>query len=482
MSKHRRRRHSRRAEHARATAAKRTVLAGAGLSLGATLIGGASAQAADFTASNLNDSGAGSLRQAILDANAAPGADRVLFQSTLTGQITLGSELPITDATQVLGPGPDKLTISGNNSTRIFNVDVSSAPNTPVTISGLKLTAGSTDSGTASGAAIGNKYADLTVANAVISQNRATNLGGGIANLGGRLMLRSSTVSANGAGSPGGGVFHEVGSSSLGLTIENSTITGNSTDSRGGGATFSGSAAAPLSIRNSTISGNSGAGPTYGGGGLFIDGGSSRTMVNTIVADNTAPVAPDINSFQGTTLDASFSLIEDPSGAEITGGPNIFGADPKLGPLADNGGPTPTQALLVGSPAIDQGQASGFDQRGAPRPFDLAGIALAGDNDADIGAYERVLCGKALVNEIGTAGKDKISGTSGPDGILGLGGKDTLKGLAGKDGLCGGPGKDKLKGGGGNDTLLGQAGKDILIGGKGKDKLKGGKGKDKETQ
>jgi Ca2+-binding RTX toxin-like protein len=183
-----------------------------------------------------------------------------------------------------------------------------------------------------------------------------------------------------------------------------------------------------------------------------------------------------------STLDASFSLIEDPSGADITGGPNIFNLDPGLLPLADNGGPTPTHALNVGSPAIDQGLASGADQRGAPRPFDLAGVALAGDNNADIGAYERVLCGKALVNEVGTAGADRITGGSGPDGILGLGGKDKLKGRAGKDGLCGGPGKDKLKGGKGNDLLRGEAGKDTLIGGKGKDKLKGGKGKDKEKQ
>jgi hypothetical protein len=193
-------------------------------------------------------------------------------------------------------------------------------------------------------------------------------------------------------------------------------------------------------------------------------------------------VAPDVSTYSGNTLDASFGLIENPSGATITGGPNIFGQDPKLGPLADNGGPTPTQALELGSPAIDQGQASGVDQRGAPRPFDFAGIALAGSNQADIGAYERVLCGGKLVNEIGTAANDVIAGTAGSDGILGLGGKDTLKGLAGNDGLCGGPGKDKLKGGKGNDTLLGQAGKDTLIGGKGKDKLKGGKGNDKEIQ
>jgi Ca2+-binding RTX toxin-like protein len=479
MSKHRRRRHSRRVEHARATAARSRALAGTGLSIGAALGMTATAEAADFTVSNLNDSGAGSLRQAILDANAAPGADRVLFQSTLTGQVTLGSELPITDATQVLGPGPGKLTISGNNSSRVFNVDLTSAQNTPVTISGLKLTGGSADGG----GAIANKYADLTVENAVISGNRAMVFGGGIFTLGG-IRVRSSTVSGNSSDSSGGGIFNDAADSSLGMTIESSTITGNSAvNFSGGGVLFAnpGNTAA-LNIRNSTISGNSAGSELYGGGGLYVSSGTSRTIVNTIVADNTAPVGPDIHTQASQALTASFSLVENPAGATLTGGPAIFGQDPKLLPLADNGGSTPTQALNVGSPAIDQGLASGFDQRGAPRPFDLAGVALAGDNNADIGAYERVLCGKALVNKIGTAGKDKISGTSGPDGILGLGGKDTLKGLAGKDGLCGGPGKDKLKGGAGNDTLLGQAGKDTLIGGKGKDKLKGGKGKDKERQ
>src|SRR5215216_4884666 len=105
MSRHRRRRRTRRLEHRRGIAAKRAVMAGARLSLGVTLATGASADAATFTVTNLNDSGAGSLRQALLDANAAPGSDQVTFQSSLSGQITVSSELPVTDAVDVLGPG-----------------------------------------------------------------------------------------------------------------------------------------------------------------------------------------------------------------------------------------------------------------------------------------------------------------------------------------------------------------------------------------
>jgi Ca2+-binding RTX toxin-like protein len=522
MSRHRRRRRERRVEHTRASSAKRTVLAGTGLSLGAALGMTGTADAATFTVSNLNDSGAGSLRQAILDANAAPGADQVTFQSTLTGQVTLGSELPITDATEVLGPGPDKLTISGNNSSRIFNINIDpSAANTPVTISGLRLTGGALGGGAPSGgAAIRTKYANLTVANAVISNNNAgTYGGGGIFVDGGSLTVRSSTISGNSAG-PGGGIFSHHDQADV-FTIESSTITGNRASSYGGGLNLNdfSPGALQVSIRNSTISANSAADTTFGGGGAAFSS-NSPSLVNTIVADNTATPAPDIAT-RGTpspSVNASFSLVEDPSGANITGGPNIFNQDPRLLSLADNGGPTPTQALNEGSPAIDQGQASGVDQRGAPRPFDLAGIALAGDNDADIGAYERVLCGNALVNGVGTAGPDTFPGTPAPDGILGFGGDDRLTGLAGDDGLCGGPGKDtlpggsgkdqllgeagkdKLKGGTGKDTLLGEAGKDklkggkgndvlkggpgadVLIGGKGKDKIKGGKGKDKEKQ
>ena len=481
---------------------QRRMAVGAGLGIGAALGTGATAQAADFTVSNLNDAGPGSLRQAVLDANTNPGSDRVLFQSGLTGQITLNTgELQITDGTEVLGPGPDKLTVSGNNVSGIFHVNPANAPNMPpVTISGLRMVGGTTNAG----GAIASKYTDLTVANAVLSQNNATSLGGGVATEGGSLVIRSSTVSANSAQNGGGGIFHAPETDGLGMTIQNSTVTGNTVGDLGfggGGVAFwqPGTATASLKIESTTIANNSTTNSTYGGGGLYAYGGVSKTLTNTIIGDNTAPVNPDV-VVPASSLSATFSLIENPTGATITDGPNIIGQDPKLGTLADNGGPTPTQALQAGSPAIDQGKASGVDQRGAPRPFDFAGIALAGSNQADIGAYERVECAGVLVNRVGTAANDSLTGTAGPDGILGLGGNDTISGLAGNDGLCGGPGNDKINGGAGKDTLLGEAGKDklkggkgndllkggpgkdVLIGGKGKDKLRGGKGKDKEKQ
>lgn len=509
MSRHRRRRLSRRIEHRRATAAKRTIVAGAGVSLGVTLVTGASAEAATFTVTNLNDSGAGSLRQAILDANATAGADQVTFQSSLSGQITLGSQLPnITDPVDVVGPGADALTVSGNNNSRIFYL-YPAVHGTPVTISGLTLTAGkpsSADPVNGRGGAIFSKYAKLTLDRVVISSSSGSFVGGGIESANSSLTVRSSTISGNSAGRGAGvSIRHDETSDT---TIENSTITGNQATYNGGGVWVENPFdTGPLDIQSSTIAGNSvtkTGSPYYAGGGI-TQIGPATSLLNTIVGDNAAPSRPDVftEGASSSAVNASFALIENPADAAITGSPNIFGQDPKLGSLGDNGGSTPTIPLLDGSPALDGGLAAGLstDQRGAPRPFDLVGIGpAAGGDSADIGANERNLCGPTVVNRVGTSGKDVLPGTPGADGMLGLGGKDTLKGLGGNDGLCGGSGKDKLKGGAGRDVLFGEAGNDKLrgqagndklvggkgndnlLGGKGKDKLKGGKGKDKQVQ
>jgi Ca2+-binding RTX toxin-like protein len=506
MSRQRRRRQGRRSDHRRATAARRTVVAGAGLSLGVTAFGGASAEAATFTVSNLGDSGAGSLRQAILDANATAGADQVTFQSALSGQITLGSQLPnITDPLDITGPGADRLTVSGNSNSRIFYLNPV-VHDTPVTLSGLTLTAGkpsSSDPVSGRGGAIFSKYAKLTLDRVVISNSSSESFGGGVENANGSLSVRSSTISGNSAGE-GGGISNRHDQPAA-VIVENSTITGNYASGYGGGGIWFENPFndATINVRSSTIAGNSVASAGTGGGGGFWTNGNGATLTNVISANNTAGLRPDVSTGGSSTVSASFSLIENPDGASITGGPNITGQDPKLGPLGSNGGPTPTFPLMDGSPALDTGASAGLgaDQRGAPRPFDLAGLGpAAGGDNADIGAYERNLCGTNVVNLVGTAGNDSISGTAGPDGILGLGGKDTLKGLAGSDALCGGPGKDKLKGGSGKDVLFGQDGKDTLrgqagndklvggkgndnlAGGKGKDKLKGGPGKDKQVQ
>jgi Ca2+-binding RTX toxin-like protein len=495
MSRHQRRKRKRRIDHRRrVTAARRTLVAGAGMSLGVSLTG-VSAEAATFTVTNLSDSGAGSLRQAIDDANATPGADQVTFQSSLSGQITLASQLSnINDPLDVVGPGADRLTVSGNFNSRIFYIRPT-VHGTPVTISGLTLTAGHPSAGDpvqGRGGAIFSKYAKVTVDSVVISNSHSdSSFGGGIENADGSLTVRSSTISGNSAGQ-GGGISNrhdQPGADS----VENSTITGNyASGYAGGGIWFENPFdEATMAVRSSTIAGNRVADASAGGGGGFWTNGNGATLTNVIAADNTAPLRPDVQTGGSSSVTASFSLVENPDGASIAGGSNVFGQDPKLGPLGDNGGSTPTMPLLDGSPALDTGLSAGLgtDQRSAPRPFDLAGVGpAAGGDNADIGASERNLCGTTIVNRIGTSGADRLAGTPGADGILGLGGKDLLTGLAGADSLCGGTGKDTLKGGGGkdvlfgqagNDKLRGQAGNDKLVGGKGNDNLSGGKGKDK---
>jgi hypothetical protein len=122
------------------------------------------------------------------------------------------------------------------------------------------------------------------------------------------------------------------------------------------------------------------------GGGVAREGSAPGMFLhNTIIAGNTGGGAPDCVGFNsGGTVIHSGNLIGDLSGCSYPApGPGeITGVAPLLGPLADNGGPTQTEALLGGSPAIDAAVAPcpATDQRGVPRP-QLAGC--------DIGAFER---------------------------------------------------------------------------------------------
>src|SRR5689334_20851779 len=86
-----------------------------------TALGATCAAAATFTVSNTSDSGAGSLRQAILDADATPGNDEIIFSPLLQGTIILTSgQLSITDSLAISGPGAGKIVVSGNGVSRVF--------------------------------------------------------------------------------------------------------------------------------------------------------------------------------------------------------------------------------------------------------------------------------------------------------------------------------------------------------------------------
>jgi Ca2+-binding RTX toxin-like protein len=160
--------------------------------------------------------------------------------------------------------------------------------------------------------------------------------------------------------------------------------------------------------------------------------------------------------------------VADGFGCGLDGVGDLAGVDPMLGPLRQNGGPTPTHALRTGSRAIGNGGSacSPLDQRGAPR------------RDCDSGAYELVFCLGRPVTMVGTARADDLSGGLDRDVFLGRGGDDVFQGSLANDRACGGPGGDHLIAGPGDDRLAGEIGADRLEGEDGDDRFLGGPGRD----
>lgn len=364
------------------------------------------------------------------------------------------------------------------------------------------------------GAGINNE-GTLTINGGTISAN-SSEFGGGINSIG-TLTVNGTTIAANSAVT-GAGINNNAGSI---VTITNATISGNSASGNGGGINNATTGdAITLTINNSTIAENTAAG---NGGGINNENDAvSARLRSTIVANNDATGLGDELSGIFRT---EYSLIERRAGATIresVAGSNRYGVDPLLGPLADNGGPTLTHALLPGSPAINRGSnptPQSFDQRG------LGYVRAAGR--ADIGAFEVQQKGTYLVPDltnpakqqlivVGSELKDTVTvalasgkynvtfngriqkfaaanvvgivlkGNQGDDsltlantvligGILDGGiGEDTLTGSAGNDIVLGGEGDDKLTGLGGKDVLIGGDGHDSLTGGVADDLLIGG--------
>jgi CSLREA domain-containing protein len=239
------------------------------------------------------------------------------------------------------------------------------------------------DNGAAgNGGGIWARGADLSLVDSSVSGNVSGGSGGGIWSDGyyfGSLALTNSTVSGNIASGVGGGIRNDsyyYGS----LTLTNSTVSGNTSLLGFGGAIFNDSVeSAIMTLTNSTVSGNS---ADQSGAAIHIHYRSNieTTLTNTIVAHN-GTAAPNCND--GALINSlGYNLADDDScGLTATG--DLVAADALLAPLADNGGPTETHALLPGSPAIDAGSPTcpppHRDQRGVVRPQGLA---------CDIGAFE----------------------------------------------------------------------------------------------
>ena len=359
------------------------------------------------------DSGPGTLREALTDACSTAGSNTITFdmdpahaQHVVTPIALNAGELSADRNVNIVGPGASVLTVTrAGGEFRIFQVGAGRT----VTISGLTISngllgpggnynfygAGIFNQGTLTlngvvlsnhrsfetGGAIynttlGSGSASLTIVNSTIRDSQATNGSGGIQNdasTGGTatVLIQNSTISGN-IGGNGGAVYNDGGTGQATVTIVNSTVSGNQADNDGGGLYNNGDGNDAVTLVNATITNNQSNRAGLGtdlAGGIRTTGGTV-TLRNTIVALNTqhSTSGPDTaDDIRGDLDPASASnLIGD--GSNMTGvsdetngnqvGTSGSPIDPKLGPLANNGGPTLTHALLRGSPAIDTGDNS----------------------------------------------------------------------------------------------------------------------------
>jgi hypothetical protein len=371
--------------------------------------------AATITVTNTNDSGPGSLRQALADAN-----DGDTIDFAVTGIIGLTSgELLVDKAITISGPGAENLAVNGNAKDRVFHVTGEN-----VTISGLTITNGNA-TGNGLGGGIYNDHSTLTVNNSTISGNLAGQ-GGGICNDGqlsgaAALQINNSRINANSSD----GIFNNAERGGYAAAqINSSSITANP-----GGAIWSiacienSCGQATVQVDSSTLSGNS-------GGGIFADPWSQLVVTNSTLSDNGVAVTnydfiftssisnstlnesstsgTDISNATGvltidntvlkagppghsivnfgTVTSLGYNLSSDDGGGYLNGPGDQINTDPMLGPLQNNGGPTSTHELLPGSPAINAGDPNFvpppyYDQRGP-------GFDRIRGNRIDVGSFE----------------------------------------------------------------------------------------------
>jgi hypothetical protein len=413
--------------------------------LSASWLAAASVHANIITVTNTNDSGPGSLRQAMADANDGD----IINAAVVSGSIKLSSgELLVNKNLTINGPGAEKLAVENTRLSRVFEI----ASGEIVTISGLAINNGRSVVGGAiynagilevmdcrisaneagglrerglGGGIYNATGAEIAIINSIISDNgadegggiynagsmqiarttvsdnfvggafsRPTSVGGAIYN-GGTLDIADSTISGNTAtgtlqsGGIGGGVFN-----SGTLVITNSTISDNLAGATGalpgyGGGISNGSG--NVVIQNSTINHNTADGPGGSGfGGNILIAGATLEIGNTIL--NTGSGGNIFNfGNQGTIISDGYNLSSDNGAGYLTAVGDQINTEARLGPLQHNGGPTFTHALLADSPAIDAGNPNYnpndfqptliYDQRGF-------GFDRVKKGRRDIGAFE----------------------------------------------------------------------------------------------
>lgn len=262
-----------------------------------------SANAATITVINTNDSGAGSLRQAVIDANTGDDIDFDLPACPCVIQHTAAMAITA-KAITINGPGATQLTLDGNGSARFFTLSPTLPQTTALTVSGISFTNGGGPSG---GVALTQPGTSLTFFNSAFFNNN-TNDGGVflvVGQTGGgpqgqnNLSLLSSTFTDNSAVSGVGGVINILNGVNVQVTISNSTFTQNSARINGGVISNSGGS---IHITNSNLSDNTVSGtPGSNAGAIYINDAGSLIIRGTDINENTASSsAGAINVIDGT--------------------------------------------------------------------------------------------------------------------------------------------------------------------------------------
>jgi len=341
---------------------------------------------------NLDDSGPGSLREALMLI--ADGGTVTFDPALAGGTIALTSgQLAIDSSVTIDGSDALSVTVSGSGASRVFQV----AAGVVVAINDLVISDGV---GAPQGGGILN-YGNLSLDRVLVTNNTETSAGPASFNLGGggiyngegaTLNLTDSTVSNNATlAQPGGGIFGFFNST---INITGSTISGNVGADVAGGLRSLGN----VNIVNSTFSGNTST--VWHGGGIFHTDGNldvthstfsgniapagtasgivvatfgapaNATLTNNVLEGNGGAFACAIEGGGAATINSGDGNVITDGSCNPGGGDQSF-TDALLGPLADNGGPTLTHALGAGSPAIDTagaGACTATDQRGVARP------------------------------------------------------------------------------------------------------------------
>ncbi len=235
----------------------------AGMFMTGTVLEPPVARAATLTVTTTADSGAGSLRQAILDAAAG---NTITFSLPASSTITLSSSLSITKTLTIDGAGAPGLTISGNHTNRVFQIGA------PVTLANMTIADGQTPANADGGAVYVANTSALKLTNVTVRDSMAARNGGGVY-AGGLLTMIGTTMISNTAQQDGGGAYFAGPATVIGTTMISNTAA-----TFGGGASFSG----PATVSGTTFSSNT---ARFGGGAFF----SGTAMVSdTTFSSNTA--------------------------------------------------------------------------------------------------------------------------------------------------------------------------------------------------